>query len=170
MIEKHKMLNFFKSPKSPKTLKLLKSLRLFAATIPFIFLLGGLGGCVWFVPYNFQPSYHEFKKMCKLDPDIYQGNIYSEEYYNKVLALFDTSLDSLNWAHIQDNLKFRSKEKAYVYRFKKSELRIDILALMVFGEDKIAARDKIDHLNFFAVWDSYRPVYEYESCDLFRKK
>ena len=170
MIEKHKMLNFFKSPKSPKTLKLLKSLRLFAATIPFIFLLGGLGGCVWFVPYNFQPSYHEFKKMCKLDPDIYQGNIYSEEYYNKVLALFDTSLDSLNWAHIQDNLKFCSEEKAYMYQFKKSELRIDIVASMYFGEDKIAARDKIDHLNFFAVWDSYRPVYEYESCDLFRKK
>ncbi|RDU59240.1 hypothetical protein CQA53_11570 [Helicobacter didelphidarum] len=40
-------------------------------------------GWGWFVPYSFQPSYHEFKKMCKLNelPN-------NEEKYNKILKLF----------------------------------------------------------------------------------
>ena len=35
-------------------------------------------GCVWgwgwLVPYSFQPSFWQFKKMCKLEPEIYQAN------------------------------------------------------------------------------------------------
>ena len=135
-----------------KTLKLLKSLRLFVAIAPLVLLFGG---CGWFVPYSFQPSYWKFKKMCKLDPELYQGNIYSEEYYNKVLAYYNTSLDKLDWNYIQNNL-FLNEIGQYLYVFKKFDGRITISSNMFF-KDKNATQDNIDKLTFFIRWDNYRP-------------
>ena len=50
------------------------------------------------MPYSFQSSYHKFKEICKLDPEIYQvnGGKLDEEYYNKVLKYFDMSLDNMS--------------------------------------------------------------------------
>ena len=45
----------------------------------------------WLMPYSFQPSYHKFKKMCKLN---------DEEKYNKILGYFDTDLDTLDWEEL----------------------------------------------------------------------
>ena len=52
-------------------------------------------GCGWFVPYSFQPSYHKFKEIRQLEPEIYQANggKIDEEYYNKALKYFDTNID-----------------------------------------------------------------------------
>ena len=164
-----------------KTLKLLKSLRLFVAMIPLVFLFGGCSGWGWFVPYSFQPSYHKFKKICELDTDNYQGNIYSEEYYNKVLALFDTSLDKIDWNHIQNNLIIDHESKIYVYRFKKSLGRIYI-ASKIYFKDEHATQDNIDDLTFYAIWNDYRAHLEGEGtgfyissgsvklCTLFEKR
>jgi len=57
-------------------------------------------GWGWFVPYNLQPSYHKFKKMCKLNelPN-------NEEKYNKILSYFDLSLDTLDWEKLDYNMK-----------------------------------------------------------------
>ena len=56
---------------------------------------GCISGWGWLVPYNLQPSYHKFKKMCKLNelPN-------TEEKYNKILGYFDLSLDTLDWEEL----------------------------------------------------------------------
>ncbi|RDU59191.1 hypothetical protein CQA53_11600 [Helicobacter didelphidarum] len=112
-------------------------------------------GC--FVPYSFQPSYHKFKKMCELDPEIYQfnGGKIDEEYYNKVLKYFDTSLDKLDWEYIQENLFFNDS-KQYVYQFKKYDDRITIISNMFF-KDKNATKDNIRKIGFYANWRDLRP-------------
>ena len=49
----------------------------------------------WLMPYSFQPSYHKFKKMCKLN------ELPNDEYkYNKILSYFDLSLDTLDWEEL----------------------------------------------------------------------
>ena len=54
-------------------------------------------GWGWFVPYSFQPSYHKFKKMCKLN------ELPNDEYkYNKILSYFDLSLDTLDWEELNE--------------------------------------------------------------------
>ncbi len=60
---------------------------------------GCISGWGWLVPYNLQPSYHEFKKMCKLNelPN-------NEEKYNKILSYFDLSLDTLDWEKLNEKI------------------------------------------------------------------
>ena len=66
--------------------KLLHFLILILITLCFNGCFWGRG---WLMPYSFQPSYHKFKKMCKLN------ELPNDEYkYNKILAYFDTSLDT----------------------------------------------------------------------------
>ena len=50
-----------------------------------------------FMPYSLQPSYHEFKEMYKLEPKIYQSNggKIDKEYYNKLLAYFNTNFEEV---------------------------------------------------------------------------
>ena len=63
-------------------------------------------GWGWLVPYSFQPSYHKFKKMCKLNelPN-------NEEKYNKILRYFDTDLESLDWEELNHNNDNKRKWK-----------------------------------------------------------
>ncbi|RDU58744.1 hypothetical protein CQA53_11945, partial [Helicobacter didelphidarum] len=73
--------------------------------------IGGIGLIIFFyTPYSnyLHPSYWQFREICKLDPEIYQfnGGKIDEEYYNKLLKYFDTSLDKLDWEYIQENLFF----------------------------------------------------------------
>lgn len=51
--------------------------------LPLMIIWSMTFGWGWFVPYSLQPSYHEFKEMCKLDPEIYQANggKIDKEYY-----------------------------------------------------------------------------------------
>ena len=75
-------------------------------------------GCGWFVPYSFQPSYHKFKEICQLEPEIYQANggKLDEEYYNKVLKYFDTSLDTMSDVK---TLRISDDKKHFSYWFEK---------------------------------------------------
>ena len=67
---------------------------------------GCISGWGWLVPYNLQPSYHQFKKMCKLNelPN-------NEEKYNKILGYFDTDLESLDWEELNHNNDNKRKWK-----------------------------------------------------------
>ncbi|OBV28474.1 hypothetical protein BKN38_09690 [Helicobacter sp. CLO-3] len=144
-----------------------------------MFLFGGCVGWGWFVPYSWQPSYHKFKKMCELDQDIYQGDIHSEEYYNKVLAYYNTSLDKLDWDYIQNNL-FLNGSGRYVYSFETFDGRISVSSNMFF-KDKNATQDNIERLSFYVRWYSHRhhliPDKDFsisvdrglETCPLFKK-
>ena len=63
-------------------------------------LFSGCGS--WFiVPFLFQPSYWEFKKLCELNnlPNGY-------EKYNKMLAYFNMSIDDIDWGKINEGRFF----------------------------------------------------------------
>ena len=138
-------------------------------------------GWGWLVPYSFQPSYHKFKEICQLDPEIYQANggKIDEEYYNKVLAYFDTSLDTMDWDYIQENL-FRNDSGEYLYHFKKIHNRILVVSNMFFKNNK-AAKENIKEVSLYARWDNLRAslagnegtgIYwsgDIENCDYFKK-
>ena len=125
-------------------------------------------GCVWgwgwFVPYSFQPSYHKFKKMCKLNelPN-------NEEKYNKILAYFDTSLDTLDWEelnHNNDKRKWKvTKEHGYyrqgIYEYatltKKKEInsRLRMVASFLSNEAEIN-RYNINQMAINISWHTRR--------------
>ena len=71
---------------------------------------GCFWGRGWLIPYSFQPSYHKFKKMCKLNelPN-------DEDKYNKILSYFDTDLDRLDWEELNKR-KRRLTEKNFDYK------------------------------------------------------
>lgn len=75
----------------------------------------GCWGRGWFVPYAFQPSYHKFKNLCKLNelPN-------SEEKYNKILSYFDTDLESLDWEELNKTKKIFNalNSEQITYRFE----------------------------------------------------
>ncbi|WP_104718269.1 hypothetical protein [Helicobacter trogontum] len=93
---------------------------------------GCISGWGWLVPYNLQPSYHKFKKMCKLNelPN-------NEEKYNKILGYFDLSLDTLDWEELNGRV-YKLGEQAYFYlhnyreysvyigQIKKSRYNVDL--------------------------------------------
>ena len=105
---------------------------------------GCISGWGWLVPYNLQPSYHKFKKMCKLNelPN-------DEEKYNKILSYFDTSLDKMesDWVEfiksewkISDEVYFYKKgffEYAATTKQKKINSRISAVATFYSNESKI---------------------------------
>ena len=70
-------------------------------------LFSGCGSWL-IVPYSFQPSYWEFKKLCKLNelPN-------NEEKYNKMLAYYDISLDDIDWKKISEDKHFLCKYGYY---------------------------------------------------------
>ena len=163
-----KSLEIFKSPKSlksPKTLKLLKPLRLFVAIAPLVLLFGGcVGGWGWFVPYNLQPSYYEFKKMCKLNelPN-------DENKYNKILSYFDTDLDSLDWDKLNEKTwkiketNARYKKGVFEYRtatgWKYKNSRIEMEIDFLSNESEISRYNTLAML-FTVVWHTRRSFLE----------
>ena len=78
---------------------------------------GCISGWGWLVPYNLQPSYHKFKKMCKLNelPN-------TEEKYNKILGYFDLSLDTLDWEELNKTKRLLNTTKYdksnHTYKFE----------------------------------------------------
>ena len=93
----------------------------------FLVFIGAVGLIVfYYTPYSFyvEPSYWEFKKMCKLNelPN-------NEEKFNKILGYFDTSLDTLDWEelnHNNDKRKWKvTKEHGY---YKKGVFEYETIA------------------------------------------
>ena len=121
---------------------------------------GCVGGWGWFVPYSFQPSYHKFKKMCKLNelPN-------NEEKYNKILAYFDTDLDSLDWEELNKNAwkipedsgdyKKGVFEYGTVSEIKKINSRLDIIAGFYSNESPIT-RYNTNAMSFTVSWYTRR--------------
>ena len=130
---------------------------LYLSTLILITLcFSGCWGRGWLMPYAFQPSYHKFKEICQLDPEIYQANggKLDEEYYNKVLAYFDTSLDTLDWEYVQENLRLNRKGK-YLHKFEKYYDRI-YHSFALFFNDNQARKDNIETILFYASWRDLR--------------
>ena len=77
----------------------------------FLVFLGSIGLIIfYYTPYSYylEPSYWQFRNMCKLNelPN-------DEEKYNKILRYFDTDLDSLDWEELNreaDQLDERSDD------------------------------------------------------------
>ena len=143
---------------------------------------GCFWGWGWLVPYSFQPSFKEFKEICQLDPEIYQANggKLDEEYYNKVLKYFDTSLDTIDWEYIQENLRLNRSGK-YLYKFEKYYDRISFSFFIVFKNERVA-RDNIDYVWSHTTWDNLRASLAgnegtgvfwsggWEDCDYFKDR
>lgn len=119
-------------------------------------------GWGWLVPYSFQPSYHKFKKMCKLNelPN-------NEEKYNKILSYFDTDLDNLEsdwgrlikseWA-ISNKVDFYKKgifEYAATTKEKWVNYRTSTVARFLSNESKIN-RYNINAMSMGVYWHSKR--------------
>ncbi|TLD90522.1 hypothetical protein LS80_011590, partial [Helicobacter trogontum] len=94
----------------------------------FLVVLGSIGLIMfYYTPYSFylEPSYWEFRNMCKLNelPN-------TEEKYNKILGYFDTSLDTLDWEELnkktwkisEDNGNYRKGVFEYRITLKGKEI------------------------------------------------
>ena len=127
----------------------------------FLVFLGSIGLIIfYYTPYSYylEPSFYKFKEICQLDPEIYQanGSKLDEEYYNKVLKYFDTSLDTLDWEYVQENLLL-NRNGAYLYKFEKYYDRI-YHSFALFFNDNQARKDNIETILFYANWDTIRPL------------
>ncbi len=71
----------------------------------------------YYTPYSFylEPSYWQFRNMCKLNelPN-------DENKYNKILSYFDTDLESLDWEELNE----RAWKKKETDGIKKTSLNI----------------------------------------------
>ena len=133
------------------------------------FVLLCFNGCGWgwFVPYNLQPSYHQFKKMCKLNelPN-------NEKKYNKILRYFDTSLDTLDWEELnkktwkisEDNGNYRKGvfEYATLSREKEINFRLEIIAAFYSNQSPIT-RHNTNVMVIDGTWHTRRYHLEQES-------
>ncbi|PAU99258.1 hypothetical protein B9T66_08205 [Helicobacter sp. TUL] len=127
----------------------------------FLVFLGSIGLIIfYYTPYSYylEPSFHKFQEICQLEPEIYQANggKIDEEYYNKVLKYFDTSLDTIDWEYVQENLS-RNDWGDYLYKFKKHYDRI-YHSFTLFFNDNQARKDNIETILFYANWDKARPL------------
>lgn len=116
----------------------------------------------YYTPYSFylEPSFWQFRNICKLYPEIYQANggKLDEEYYNKVLKYFDTSLETLDWDYVQENLSL-NRNGTYLYDFEKHYDRI-YHSFALFFNDNQARKDNIKTILFYAHWKTIRPLPE----------
>ncbi|OBV28537.1 hypothetical protein BKN38_04890 [Helicobacter sp. CLO-3] len=151
----------YKSPATLKLLTLFKSLRPFATIAPLVFLFGGCYGYGWLVPYAAQPSYHKFKKVCELDPKIYQkrkGHL-DDEYFARLLALADMDWDTMIQVKERNSLKNVDGDivpNKFFYNFDNiaysGRLSYHFEIRVTIENDEIIDRDAV----LFATWKDMR--------------
>ena len=128
----------------------------------FLVFLGSIGLIIfYYTPYSYylEPSFHKFKEICQLDPEIYQANggKLDEEYYNKVLKYFDTSLDTMSDVK---TLRISDDKKHFSYMFEKwIGDRISFDFFIWFKNEK-ATKDNIKKVSFNVWWRDLRPFLE----------
>ncbi|WP_143429122.1 hypothetical protein [Helicobacter sp. TUL] len=139
--------------------KLLHFLILTLITLCFNGCFWGRG---WLMPYSFQPSYHKFKKMCKLN------ELPNDEYkYNKILAYFDTDLDRLDWeelnreAQIAYNsritIDYRAKTINYSHNIPKNKGRLGYNYVFLYPNSKERfSKQNLPLIGVLATWHSKR--------------
>ena len=153
----------------------------------FLVFLGSIGLIIfYYTPYSYylEPSYHQFKKICELDPEIYQakGGKLDEEYYNKVLAYFDTNIDGFI-RHLNKN----TRNWDMLSKWQNDRLKISFTIVFKgsnkFGNiTKINTLDNIAFVELFAIWRDLRPILDgnegsgfylsgdRENCGYFKRK
>nr|WP_230455593.1 hypothetical protein [Helicobacter bilis] len=137
----------------------------------FLVFIGAVGLIVfYYTPYSFyvEPSYWEFKKMCKLNelPN-------NEEKFNKILGYFDTSLDTLDWEelnHNNDKRKWKvTKEHGFyrqgIYEYattnkgKQLNSRTSIIAAFLSNKSEINQYN-INQMSIGGSWHTRRYYFE----------
>ena len=116
-------------------------------------------GCMNFVPYTMQPSYHEFKEMCELNklPN-------NEEKYNKILSYFDLSLDTLDWEELNKK-RFKLNEEYVEYIPNKVEYQVTVtrrktsrynVAVILFANEKGFSLQNLARIKIYGTWYTRR--------------
>lgn len=126
----------------------------------FLVFLGSIGLIIfYYAPYSYylEPSFYKFKEICQLDPEIYQANggKIDEEYYNKVLKYFDTSLDTMSDVK---TLRISDDKKHFSYMFEKwigDRISFDFI---IWFKDQKATKDNIKKVSVYVWWDQVRPL------------
>ncbi|MDY5949967.1 MAG: hypothetical protein SPJ16_02020 [Helicobacter sp.] len=128
------------------------------------FVLLCFNGCGWgwLVPYNLQPSYHKFKKMCELNelPN-------DEEKYNKILAYFDLSLDTLDWEELNKEaqiahsspivIDYRRKVINYSSSAPKNKGRLGYNYVFLYPHSKKKfSQQNLSIIGILATWQTRR--------------
>ena len=103
--------------------------------------------------------------MCKLNelPN-------NEEKYNKILAYFDTDLESLDWEKIKKDLvllttgylEYTSQNDRYMYRYKDNYNQRTNKALFLFFNDSVELKN-LYKMDFELFWDDKRKYLTTES-------
>ena len=119
-------------------------------------------GWGWLVPYNLQPSYHKFKKMCELNelPN-------DEEKYNKILAYFDLSLDTLDWEELNKEaqiahsspivIDYRRKVINYSSSAPKNKGRLGYNYVFLYPHSKKKfSQQNLSIIGILATWQTRR--------------
>ena len=137
--------------------KLLHFLILTLITLCFNGCFWGRG---WLMPYSFQPSYHKFKKMCKLN------ELPNDEYkYNKILAYFDTSLDTIDWEELNKKTFRLTKGINSDYVEGKLEYRVKIatirkkrynISVDLYANNKGFSKENITYIETYGTWYTKR--------------
>ncbi|WP_394964553.1 hypothetical protein [uncultured Helicobacter sp.] len=113
---------------------------------------GCISGWGWLVPYSFQPSYHKFKKMCKLN------ELSLQERYTKSMEFLNNDTSKLH------TYKFMNKTEGSFPRFKFSDrLTMDIYVTFKDDKPKEFVLDNVEEVYFSVKWKSYRAILERES-------
>ena len=98
------------------------------------------------LPYVVQPSYHKFKSLCDL-PTESKG----EELYNKILAHFGLSLDTVDWEYLNKRMiKFvDTRDDKVVYRtvLRIKTLRI-VTTLHFYTKEPVINKTNIIKMSF----------------------
>ena len=116
----------------------------------------------YYTPYSFylEPSYWQFKNMCKLNelPN-------NEEKYNKILGYFDLSLDTLDWEKLNEKtwkIKENSSdykkgvfEYATISQDKKINYHLRIKAGF-YGNESNINRYNIGAMRMYSTWHTKR--------------
>ena len=133
----------------------------------FLVVLGSIGLIMfYYTPYSYylEPSYHQFKKMCKLNelPN-------TEEKYNKILGYFDTDLESLDWEELnkktwkisEDSGDYKKGVFEYATLTKKKQLnsRARMVASFLSNEAEIN-RYNINQMAINISWHTRRYYFE----------
>ncbi|PAU99256.1 hypothetical protein B9T66_08195 [Helicobacter sp. TUL] len=146
----------------------------------FLVFLGSIGLIIfYYTPYSYylEPSFHKFKEICQLDPEIYQANggKLDGAYYNSILKYFNTDMDSLDYNKFQETttLNFQQQKPPYkkmkvadknLYLYYPLEIlydadipnRISLGVSIVFNNDKPKNKQDIERMSIRPEWQTFR--------------
>lgn len=128
----------------------------------FLVFLGSIGLIMfYYTPYSFylEPSYWQFRNMCKLNelPN-------NEEKYNKILRYFDLSLDTLDWEELNGKVEAMG-EQAYFYSPSEAEYKFFIgeiknsrysITASLYSNEKIFKKSNITLATILGKWHTNR--------------